>query len=131
MSKTFNVCYLREYSDPEVGGEYFYSYETVYRNVPMKFKKKFNDKTKQKMVKFLDTNFKETAENYQNISKVELIDEEQYYTTYEDMWPIEAEGDRKMWQDYGQQYDRQSLRKDYNKKLTNRNVLNYNDKRLN
>jgi len=131
VSKTFNVCYLREYSDPEVGGEYFYSYETVYRNVPMKFKKKFNEKTKQKMVKFLDTNFKETAENYQNISKVELIDEEQYYTTYEDMWPIEAEGDRKMWQDYGQQYDRQSLRKDYNKKLTNRNVLNYNDKRLN
>ena len=131
MSKTFNVCYLREYSDPEVGGEYFYSYETVYRNVPMKFKKKFNDKTKQKMVKFLDSNYKETAENYQNISKVELIDEEQYYTTYEDMWPIEAEGDRKMWQDYGQQYDRQSLRKDYNKKLTNRNVLNYNDKRLN
>ena len=131
MSKTFNVCYLREYSDPEVGGEYFYSYETVYRNVPMKFKKKFNEKTKQKMVKFLDSNYKETATNYQNISKVELIDEEQYYTTYEDMWPIEAEGDRKMWQDYGQQYDRQSLRKDFNKKLTNRNVLSYNDKRLN
>jgi|TARA_R110000787_G_scaffold263039_1_gene368747 hypothetical protein len=131
MSKTFNVCYLREYSDPEVGGEYFYSYETVYRNVPNKFKKKFNDKTKQKMVKFLDSNYKETATNYQNISKVELIDEEQYYTTYEDMWPIEAEGDRKMWQDYGQQYDRQSLRKDFNKKLTNRKVLNYNDKRLN
>jgi hypothetical protein len=122
---------LREYSDPEVGGEYFYSYETVYRNVPMKFKKKFNEKTKQKMVKFLDSNYKETATNYQNISKVELIDEEQYYTTYEDMWPIEAEGDRKMWQDYGQQYDRQSLRKDFNKKLTNRKVLNYNDKRLN
>tara|TARA_B110000967_G_C18387827_1_gene318483 strand:+ start:151 stop:546 length:396 start_codon:yes stop_codon:yes gene_type:complete len=131
MSKTFNVCYLREYSDPEVGGEYFYSYETVYRNVPNKFKKKFNDKTKQKMVKFLDSNYKETATNYQNISKVELIDEEQYYTTYEDMWPIEAEGDRKMWQDYGQQYDRQSLRKDFNKKLTNRKVSSYNDKRIN
>jgi len=131
MSKTFNVCYLREYSDPDVGGEYFYSYETVYRNVPNKFKKKFNDKTKLKMVKFLDSNYKETATNYQNISKVELIDEKQYYTTYEDMWPVEAEGDRKMWQDYGQQYDRQSLRKDFNKKLTNRKVLNYNDKRLN
>ena len=131
MSKTLNVSYLREYSDPDVGSEYFYSYETVYRNVPNKFKKKFNDKTKLKMVKFLDSNYKETATNYQNISKVELIDEEQYYTTYEDMWPIEAEGDRKMWQDYGQQYDRQSLRKDFNKKLTNRKVLNYNDKRLN
>ena len=131
MSKTFNVCYLREYSDPEVGGEYFYSYETVYRNVPMKFKKKFNENTKQKMVKFLDSNYKETATNYQNISKVELIDEEQYYTTYEDMWPIEAEGDRKMWHDYGQQYDRQSLRKDFNKKLTKRKVSSYNDKRIN
>ena len=131
MSKTFNVCYLREYSDPDVGGEYFYSYETVYRNVPMKFKKKFNEKTKQKMVKFLDSNYKETATNYQNISKVELIDEKQYYTTYEDVYPDVAEGDKKMWMDYSQQYDRQSLRKDFNKRLTRRKILSYNDKRIN
>ena len=131
MSKTFNVCYLREYSDPDVGGEYFYSYETVYRNVPMKFKKKFNEKTKQKMVKFLDSNYKETATNYQNISKIELIDENQYYTSYEDVYPDVAEGDKKMWMDYGQQYDRQSLRKDFNKRLTRRKILSYNDKRIN
>ena len=42
--KTFNVCYLREYADPEHQGQYFYAYETVYRNVPVKYKSKFNDK---------------------------------------------------------------------------------------
>ncbi len=36
--QTFNVCYLREYMDPEQEGEFFYGYETVYRNVPRKFK---------------------------------------------------------------------------------------------
>ena len=131
MSKTFNVCYLREYLDPEHQGEYFYAYETVYRNVPSKFKKKFNDKTKLKILKYIDWNYKETATNYQNISKLELIDEKQYYTTYEDVYPDVAEGDKKMWMDYGQSYDRQSLRKDFNKKLTKRKVLSYNDKRIN
>ena len=128
MSKTFNVFYLREYSDPDIGGEYFYSYETVYRNVPNKFKKKFNDKTKLKILKYIDWNYKETATNYQNISKLELIDEKQYYTTYEDVYPDVAQGDKKMWMDYGQQYDRQSLRKDFNKKLTRSKVKSYNDR---
>ena len=41
-NKTFNVCYLREYSDPEHQGQYFYAYETVYRNVPVKYKSKFD-----------------------------------------------------------------------------------------
>jgi hypothetical protein len=45
-NNTFNVCYLREYLDPEHQGQFFYSYETVYRNVPVKYKSKFNDKTK-------------------------------------------------------------------------------------
>ena len=43
-NKTFNVCYLREYTDPEHQGQFFYSYETVYRNVPVKYKSKFNSK---------------------------------------------------------------------------------------
>ena len=47
-NKTFNVCYLREYLDPEHQGEFFYSYETVYRNVPVKYKSKFNDKDEAK-----------------------------------------------------------------------------------
>ena len=36
--------------------------------------------------------------------------------------------DKKMWTDYGQQYDRQSMRKDFNPKLTKSKVLSYNDK---
>ena len=131
MSKTFNVCYLREYMDPDHQGEFFYAYETVYRNVPVKFKKKFNQKTKLKILKYIDWNYKETAVNFQNISKLELIDQKQYYTTYEDVWPECAVGDKNMFNDYGQKYDRQSLRKDFNKELTKKYVNHYNDKRLN
>ena len=133
MSKnnTFNVCYLREYMDPEHQGEFFYAYETVYRNVPEKFRYKFNDKTKLKIVKFLDWNFKETATNFAKTTKVELIDQKQYYQTYEDVFGDTATGNKNMWYDYGQSYDRQSLRKDFNVNLTRKNIRHYNDKRIN
>jgi len=131
-NKTFNVCYLREYMDPEHQGEFFYAYETVYRNVPVKHKSKFNDKTKLKIVKFLDWNYKESATNYANVSRVELIDQKQYYQSYKDVFGDVDEADEKMmWTDYGQQWDRQSLRKDFNPKLTKSKVKSYNDKRLN
>jgi hypothetical protein len=132
MSKnnTFNVCYLREYMDPEHQGEFFYAYETVYRNVPEKFRYKFNDKTKLKIVKFLDWNYKETATNFAKTTKVELIDHKQYYQTYEDVFGETASGNTDMFNDYGQKYDRQSLRKDFNIKLTRSKVKSYNDKRL-
>ena len=131
QSKTFNVCYLREYMDSDHQGEFFYAYETVHRNVPVKYKSKFNDKTKLKIVKFLDWNFKETATNFAKTTKVELIDQEQYYQTYEDVFGDTAAGDKNMWYDYGQKYDRQSLRKDFNPQLTKKKVLSYNDNRLN
>ena len=35
---------FKRVSDPEHQGEYFYAYETVYRNVPVKYKSKFNRK---------------------------------------------------------------------------------------
>jgi len=130
-NKTFNVCYLREYMDPEHQGEFFYAYETVYRNVPEKFRYKFNDKTKLKIVKFLDWNFKETATNFAKTTKVELIDHKQYYQTYEDVFGETASGNTDMFNDYGQKYDRQSLRKDFNIKITRSKVKNYNDKRIN
>jgi hypothetical protein len=133
MSKnnTFNVCYLREYMDPEHQGEFFYAYETVYRNVPEKFRYKFNDKTKLKIVKFLDWNYKETATNFAKTTKVELIDHKQYYQTYEDVFGETASGNTDMFNDYGQKYDRQSLRKDFNIKMTRSKVKSYNDKRIN
>ena len=47
MSKTFNVCYLREYMDPEHQGDFFYAYETIYRNVPRNILDKiYNQKIK-------------------------------------------------------------------------------------
>ena len=120
--KTFNVCYLREYMDPEHEGEFFYAYETVYRNVPMKFKKYFTDKVKLKIVKFLDWNYKETATNYAKCSKVELISEKKYYETYEDVFGDTAAGDKNLFNDYGQKYARQSLRKDFDKEKTKRHI---------
>ncbi len=78
----------------------------------------FTDKVKLKIVKFLDRNYKETATNYANVSKVELINENQYYQTYEDVFGNTAAGDKNMFNDYGQSYDRQGFRKDFNPELT-------------
>jgi len=126
MSKTFNVCYLREYMDPEHQGDFFYVYETVYRNVPMKYKKKFSTQSmKMKILKWTDWNYKENAENFQNSTRIELIDEKQYYQTYEDVFGETAAEDKNMFHDYGQQYHRQSLRKDFNEKLTRSKVPSY------
>ena len=126
MSKTFNVCYLREYMDPEHQGDFFYVYETVYRNVPMKYKKKFSTQSmKMKILKWTDWNYKENAENFQNSTRIELIDEKQYYQTYEDVFGETAAEDKNMFHDYGQQYHRQSLRKDFNEKLTKSKVPSY------
>ena len=131
-NKTFNVCYLREYADPEHQGQYFYAYETVYRNVPVKYKSKFDSKKmKLKILKHCDWHYKDMAVNHTNVTKVELIPQKQYYTTYEDVFGDVALNDKKMFNDYGQSYDRQSLRKDFNPKLTRSKIKSYNDKRLN
>ena len=37
---------------------------------------------------------------------------------------------KRMWTDYGQCWDRQSLRKDFNPELTKSKVLHYNDRGL-
>ena len=133
QSKTFNVCYLREYADPDGQGEYFYAYETVYRNVPAKYKSKFNDKNmKMKILKFCDWNYKDMATNHTNVTKIELIDEDQYYTTYYDVFgeTVDEHDRKRMFNDYGQQWDRSSLRKDFDIEFTKSKVLHYNDKRI-
>ena len=134
QSKTFNVCYLREYADPEHQGQYFYAYETVYRNVPAKYKSKFDSKEmKLKILKHCDWHYKDMAVNHTNVTKIELIPQKQYYTTYADVFgkdTVDPIDHKRMFNDYGQSYDRQSLRKDFNFKLTKSKVLGYNDKRL-
>ena len=122
---TFNVCYLREYMDPEQDGDFFYAYETVYRNIPYKYKDKFNAKSmKMKIIKFCDWNYKETANNFAKTTRVELINQDQYYQTYKDVFGDVAEDNDSMFNDYGQKFDRQSLRKDFNPALTTRKVGN-------
>ena len=55
--------------------------------------------------------------NYAKVSKVELINENQYYQTYEDVFGNTCR-DKNMFNDYGQSYDRQGFRKDFNPELT-------------
>ena len=137
-NKTFNVCYLREYMDPDQQGEFFYGYDTIYRNVPEKYRSKFDTKEmKMKILKFCDWNYKDMASNFTRVSKVELIDEDQYYTSYADVFGDTMTKDElkreklHMFNDYGQSYDRQSLRKDFNIAYTKSKVYSYNGKKMN
>jgi len=130
---TFNVCYLREYIDPECESETFSAYETIYRNVPIKYLKKFIDKKmKMKLLKHCDWNYKDMATNYTNVSNIEIVMEKDYYTSFADVFGDTMNKDElkkeslHMWTDYGQQNDRQSLRKDFNPKLTKSRVFSYN-----
>ena len=133
QSKTFNVCYLREYMDPEHQGDFFYAYETIYRNVPEKYRSKFdNQNMKMKILKFCDWNYKESATNFANATRIELIDQDKYYTSYYDVFgnSIDDEKDKKrMFNDYGQNWDRQSMRKDFNPSLTKSKLLHYNNEK--
>ena len=131
---TFNVVYLREYIDPENECETFSAYETIYRNVPNKYRSKFdNEKMKMKMLKHCDWNYKDSATNFTNVSNIEIKTEKEYYTSYYDVFgdTCDSEKDKKrMWTDYGQNWDRQSLRKDFNPELTKSKVLYYNNKEV-
>jgi hypothetical protein len=124
--------------DPEHQGEFFYAYETIYRNVPEKHRSKFdNQDMKMKIIKFCDWNYKESAQNFTNSTRIELIDQNQYYTSYYDVFGDVMSTDEKkvqklhMFNDYGQQYDRQSMRKDFNPAMTKSKVYSYNGKKMN
>ena len=63
----------------------------------------------------------------------EFKTEKEYYTSYFDVFgdTCDSEKDKKrMWTDYGQNWDRQSLRKDFNPELTKSKVLYYNNKEV-
>ena len=49
----FNVCHLREYIDPECESETFAAYETIYRNVPNKYRSKFDNENENEDVETL------------------------------------------------------------------------------
>ena len=130
---TFNVVYLREYIDPDNEAETFSAYETIYRNVPSKYYKKFdNKKMMMKLLKHCDWNYKDSAVNFTNVSNITLVSESEYYTSFADIFAdsmAEHEKEREskhMWTDYGQSNDRQSLRKDFNPAMTKSKVFSYN-----
>ena len=130
---TFNVVYMREYMDPDHEWDTFGAYETIYRNVPNKYKSKFDTKEmKMKMLKHCDWNYKDSAVNFTNVSNIEIVMEKDYYTSFADVFGDTMNKNElkreslHMWTDYGQQNDRQSLRKDFNPKLTKSKVYSYN-----
>ena len=135
---TFNVVYMREYKDPDHEWDTFGAYETIYRNVPNKYRSKFDTKEmKMKMLKHCDWNYKDSAANFTNVSNIEIVMEKDYYTSFADIFAdsmAEHEKEREskhMWTDYGQSNDRQSLRKDFNPKLTKSKVYSYNGEKVN
>ena len=135
---TFNVVYMREYMDPDHEWDTFGAYETIYRNVPNKYRSKFDTKEmKMKMLKHCDWNYKDSAANFTNVSNIEIVMEKDYYTSFADIFAdsmAEHEKEREskhMWTDYGQSNDRQSLRKDFNPKLTKSKVYSYNGEKVN
>ena len=86
------------------------------------------------MLKHCDWNYKESAVNFLNVSNIEIVMEKDYYTSYYDVFGETCDNDqdkKRMFNDYGQHYDRQSLRKDFNPSLTKSKVLHYNNEWVN
>ena len=87
MSKegTLHLTYWREYLDPEDGYEYFKIHHTIFRNAPLSQLKRFNSEIfKNKIKKYCDDRFNETATNATGHSGVDMIHGSEYYHTYED-----------------------------------------------
>jgi len=118
--KRVHLVYGREYQDSEeTYDQFFFIYSTIFRNVPIKHintLERFKDKVK----KYCDKKYKETATNYVGNSKVVILTDEDYYKTYEDVFGTETvASDNALFNDYGQLYNgRQGFKKDYDPEFT-------------
>ena len=122
--KTFNIVYKREYFDSE-DAEYFWSSDSMYKNVPIS-KIKYYRKQLLKFKDYMDKTYKEDATNFAGATAIEIIYPDEYYQTYEDVFGSEtAAGDDNLFNDFGQLYQRQGFRKDFNPDMTK----NYKTKR--
>jgi len=115
--KSFNIVYKREYQDPEDGSDTFWSSSTLYRNVPIS-KIKYYRKRLLMFKDYMDKIFKEDATNFLGNTAIEILYPDEYYQTYEDVWPDTAAGDKSLFNDFGQLYQRQGFRKDFDPNLT-------------
>jgi len=118
----YHLVYGREYYDSsEKYDPYFYSYSTIFRNVPAKLVPtlmSFKDKIKN----YCDKNYKEDATNFQNRSIVKILSNKEYYKTYKDVYGESTLGtdSNNLFEDYGQRYNtRQFFKYDFNPEFTN------------
>ena len=87
---------------------------------------------KMKLLKHCDYNYKDHAANFTTVTNIEIITEKEYYTSYYDVFgdSCDDEKDKKrMLNDYGQNWDRSSMRKDFNPAFTKSKLLHYNEKK--
>ena len=117
--KRVHLVYGREYQDSEeTYDQFFYSYSTIFRNVPIKHINTL-EKFKDKIKKYCDKNYNETATNFVGNTKVAILNDEDYYKTYEDVFGDLAYRDNSLFNDYGQLYNgRQGFKKDYDPEFT-------------
>ena len=120
---TMHLVYAREMKDPDSKyGETFYSYNTIYRNMPIDLEKKSKlESTFIKLKEYYDKNTKDKPANDLNSSKVEIIFGNEYYETFGDVYPdvCNDEDLNSLYNDYGQLSNgRQFFKKDYNPELT-------------
>ena len=127
MSKnnTIHLTYWVEYQDSEDRyDEFFKIHHTIFRNVPLSQLKRLNSETfKNKIKKYCDKHFNETASNATGNSGVDMIVGDEYYNTYYDEFgESTCVGlDNALFNDYGQLYNtRQFFKYDFDPKFTKR-----------
>ena len=123
MSKegTLHLVYQRQYYDSE-DHDYFFINYTIFRNVPLSQLKRLNSETlKNKIKKFCDDRYTETASNATGHSGVDMIHGSEYYRTYQDEFGDIAWRDNALFNDYGQLYNgRQFFKYDFKPEFTER-----------
>ena len=119
-NNTIHLVYGREYQDPEDGCDFFYSYSTIFRNVPLKYLNLLL-RNKDKIKNYCDKNYKEVATNFVGNTKVEVLTGDEYYETYEDAFGDIAYRDNSLFNDYGQLWNgRQFFKYDFAPSLTDK-----------
>jgi|TARA_B110000305_G_C19237555_1_gene538267 hypothetical protein len=125
---SLNLVYGIEYYD-EDDMEYFYIFNTIFRNVPLSQLNRLNNKEFKKRIKtYCDKHYIESAVNATGSTIVEMIHGDKYYETYEDVFGDVAEFDNSLFNDYGQLWNgRQFFKYDFAPELTKQ----YEHKHLN
>ena len=122
-NNTIHLTYWQEYQDSEERyDEFFKIHHTIFRNVPLSQLKRLNSEAfKNKVKKFCDDRYNETASNATGHSGVDMIHGSEYYRTYQDEFGDIAYRDNALFNDYGQLYNgRQFFKYDFKPEFTER-----------